>query len=319
MENYQRSLGLNVYTDEEKLGFKDILGKQGYYFIPEISRIKSLAYRMQQIKFDFIPQFLKTMILCYFCGIINNAACLYWLRSRKEDLNTLRFYYAMGISAVVGETAMGTLGASCCKNMSVTSENLRMKKLLVMVGVKSLEDIAMTDAVATIKQVAKLRPNWFHNASTSRSRRKPERLGISNSLDRFNSVTHEAVDLAELPKVLSDEIVQSNALIGDVWRLAVRKVISDFEKRKSRNSYIFKHKFEELWLLSEQVCNDEAGGMEVKTTDILRTYHLLCKDHLGTIEAQTRRLERLTVSRPLQPNIVCKISPPCWNRRKGSK
>ena len=314
--NYQRSLGLNVYTDETKLGYKDILGKQGYFFIPEIGRIKSLAYRMQQIKFDFIPHFLKTMILCYFCGIINNAACLYWLRSKREDLNTLRFYYAMGISAVVGETAMGTLGASCCRNMSVTTDNMRMKKLLEMVGVKSLEEIAMTDAVATVKQVEKLRPQWFQNSSGSRRRHKPERLGISDSLGKFNSISHEAVDKAELPTVLSDEVVKSNALIGDVWRLAVRKVISDFEKRKLKSSFVFKHKFEELWLLSEQVCNDEADGKEVKTTHVMSTYHLLCKDHLGTIDAQTRRLERLTVSRPLQPNHICEISPPIWNRRK---
>ena len=71
----------------------------------------------------------STLSLDYFCGVINNAACLYWCRSRPEDLNRLRFYYAMGLSAIVGETVMGTLGASCCKSMSVAADSSRMKEL----------------------------------------------------------------------------------------------------------------------------------------------------------------------------------------------
>jgi len=51
----QRILGLNVFTAAEKPAQTKVLKERGYYFIPEINRIKSLAYRLQDIKNDFLP------------------------------------------------------------------------------------------------------------------------------------------------------------------------------------------------------------------------------------------------------------------------
>ena len=48
--HFQRNLGLNVHTDPEKEGYKKLINKWGYYFIPEVERIKSLGYRIQDIK-----------------------------------------------------------------------------------------------------------------------------------------------------------------------------------------------------------------------------------------------------------------------------
>ena len=86
----------------------------------------------------------------------------------------------------------------------------------------------MTDAIATIRQVSKLRPQWFCRQSNTRSRNAPTRFGISdNSL--ICSVTHKAFEKLDFPTEISHEISGSSALVGDIWRLAVRKIISDFE------------------------------------------------------------------------------------------
>jgi hypothetical protein len=170
---------------------------------------------MQDIKMQFIPEFKRLMILCYFCGVINTSACLYWLRSSRKDLDRLRFYYGMGIASIVGETAMGIFGASCCKSMSVSEDNPRMKKLLEFVGLKSIREIALTDAVATVRQVSTIRSHWFCRDGGKRSRRKPIRYGCTAD-NNFNSNEHEAVVKAGLPKCISEEISSSKALIGDV-------------------------------------------------------------------------------------------------------
>ena len=311
---FQRNLGLNVYTKSSSGKYKHILDKYGYYFIPEIDRIKALAYRMQDIKFDFVPQFLRMMILCYFCGIINFSACLYWLRSSKKDMDRLRYYYAMGLSAVIGETTMGTLGAACCKSMSVGDDSKRMQVLRDMVGVKSLREIAKTDAVATIKQVADLRPEWFRRNNDKRRRHNVCRLGINDDRTKTFENKHEAVIAAKLPTVISEEIVATGALIGDIWRLACDKVIDDEARSPDVNTM---YKFEDLWLLAEETCMSEVSKPSV--SEIMLTYHALCRQFLGTSEVQARRLANLTVSRPLKRSRKCVVSAPKWSKNKRRK
>jgi len=318
--SFQRILGLNVYTNSSEDQYRTILNKQGYYLKPEIDRIKSLAYRLQDIKCDFMPHFLRTMVMCYFIGIMNSSASLYWLRASKKDLERLRFYYGMGVSAIVGQTAMSTLGASCCKHMSVSEDNKRMKSLLSMVGLKSLEEIAMTDAVSVIKQVVKLRPFWFERDSDGgRQRQQVDRLGIDSSFVNEFTNSHIAVEKAGLPTQISKEICDSKAVIGAVWKIACKKVILEYERKEARvkNERCFKFKYEEIWLLSKQICKIEDDNY--KSKQLLSTYHAACQEHLGCLDQQARRLGNLTVSRPLRVHRSCRISPPEWYSAVGNK
>ena len=245
---------------------------------------------------------------------MNFCACLYWCRSSKKDLDTLRFYYAMGLSAVVGETTMGTLGASCCKSQSVGEDSKRMKALRGLVGVKSLREIAMTDAVSTVRQVQKLRPVWFMRGVSKRTRRGVQKLGVEQDQNSRFEIKHESVAKAGLPQQISEEIFHSNALIAEIWRMACDKVISDSTQYPKVEAV---HKFEELWLLAEEVCDQETPGCKI--SDKIRTYHALCKQYLGTIEVQARRLANLTVTRPLKRSRNCLISAPRWNPVKMRK
>ena len=45
--------------------------------------------------------------------------------------------------------------------MSVSSENSKYLKLLEVTGLPTLKEMAMTDAIATVRQVALLKPEFF--------------------------------------------------------------------------------------------------------------------------------------------------------------
>ena len=116
---------------------------------------------------------------------------------------------------------------------------------------------------------------------------------------------HESIIKAELPTMISEEVETSGALIGHLWRLACEKVIKDSQvsvKVKTVDKYM------ELWLTSQDVCGQVDPNYRV--VEVIKTYHEACRDYLGTLDIQQRRLGHLTVTRPLRPNKICKISAP---------
>jgi hypothetical protein len=119
---------------------------------------------------------------------------------------------------------------------------------------------------------------------------------------------------SEIPTQISEEIVSANALIGDIWRLACRKIIKDSEKESNTKEYQFKYKYEELWLLAEQTCKTESNKCSIK--EVILTYHAACQDYLGIFDQQARRLGNLTITRPLRPHPKCRISAPKWKKNK---
>ena len=100
----------------------------------------------------------------------------------------------------------------------------------------------MTDAVATVLQVAKIKPEFFEDDVASddplRARRyfskghQRRSQRTLSEIDRYGSASFgikrmdnsEAVVEKGLPTRLSDVVVRTNAVIGDIWRLAVEKV-----------------------------------------------------------------------------------------------
>ena len=58
-----------------------------------------------------------------FTGKLRFCAAFYYLRTTERQLDTVRFYYGMAVSAILGLTAYETLGASCCKRYIVTKGN----------------------------------------------------------------------------------------------------------------------------------------------------------------------------------------------------
>jgi len=191
-----------------------------------------------------------------------------------------------------------------------------MKRLLSFVGLKSIREIALTDAVATIRQTVSIRPEWFERNPDKRNRRPVNRYGTV-SMGKIYETDHESVMKAGLPTCISEEISDSNALIGDVWRMAVEKTIADFNAKKSQ-SLLSLPRYEQLWLVSERVCREESK--KFSASEALMTFHEACRMELGSLNIQERRLHRLTISRPLKLHKTCKISaPPPWIKPKLHK
>ena len=94
--------------------------------------------------------------MSYFCGVIRFGSCLYWSRTTTAELNELRFYYVMAVSSVLKLNAYDILGGSCCKNMSVSSDNKNYINLLKMADCPTIKKMAMIDSVSAIKQVQDL-------------------------------------------------------------------------------------------------------------------------------------------------------------------
>ena len=172
--NRQRVLGLNIATEpdsslfSEKGGQKtflkqsqNIIDKYGYYLEPNIDTYKSLAYRFQTLKDQQTPSRLALAVGSYFGGKLRFCASFYFLRSTKKQLDTIRFYYSMALSSILGLTAYETVGASACRSQSVAESSESYKHLLRITGQPSIRSMAVQDATTFIRQAALINADWF--------------------------------------------------------------------------------------------------------------------------------------------------------------
>ena len=114
--------------------------KYGYYLEPDIETYRRCAYRFQSLKDEETPTRLGLAVGSYFVGKLRFGASFYYLRSTSKQLDTVRFYYAMALSAVLGLSTYETMGASCCRNMAVSESNISFKRLLHLTGLPSLRE-----------------------------------------------------------------------------------------------------------------------------------------------------------------------------------
>ena len=330
-----RELGLNISTDRSVEKAKAMVDRWGYYFRPENARLKSIAYRMQAVKNDYPPFFMRQMVMSNFCGVLCFSSCLYWVRSLKWELDNVRFYYIMAVSSILKLNAQEIVGSAICKLMSVKEGNSRYHKLLKIVGLPTIKDMAMTDAVATIRQVVLIKPEFFkdtgrvivpnrqHNLvsrffvvepvrRSTRKRQRTDRMGVAVSAVQIAD-RHEKVIAANLPTELSDIVVKTGAIIGPIWRLACEKV----KQEKIMQEYTT-HKYEQLYEIAK-CFNSKNGKKDVCYLRSFEEYRTLCAKEMGILEIQQRRLGFNTPTKRLELNKFCPIVPPVWDTNKGPK
>ena len=112
-----------------------------------------------------------------------------------------------------------------------------------------------------------------------------------------------------MPNRLSELVVQLDALIGDIWRLAciqVKKVVEPKVYRISR--------YEQLFEIAKRFSSDN-GNVNFSYIDVFHQYKLLCQKEFNITEVQERRLGFYTPSRRLKPDLVCRVAPPEWDLR----
>ena len=144
-----------------------LIDKYGYECIWDETRLKQLAYRFQRVKFSISPEFMKKMVMAYFCGIVRFSSSIIFERAPKAHINLVRFYYCVAMSAALGLTAAEALNLGCCKRMSVNESNSGYKKLLSETGLPSLREMACQDAVSNTKQIFGMIPKWYTKTRSS--------------------------------------------------------------------------------------------------------------------------------------------------------
>ena len=146
--------------------FGSMIDNYGYECEWNIEKLKSIAYRLQRIKYQIVPEFIKKLVFAYFCGVVQFSSAIIWCRSLPTHRDTVRFYYSMAMSAILGLSAAEALNLSCCKNKSVKSGNKYYQRLLSETGLPSLEEISCRDAVSVTHQVSLIKPEWYRRGTS---------------------------------------------------------------------------------------------------------------------------------------------------------
>ena len=167
--------------------YGNCINKYGYELNWELSKIKSLAGRIQRLRDKVSPEHLKQIVEYYFCGYLRFSASLIWHRSDKAHRNEVRFYYSMAMAACLGLTALEATNLNCCKRRSVTEENSYYVKLLAETGLPSLYEMACHDSVSVTKQLFGIAPEWY---ILNKSHYRLAKKGIGE-VDKILSVSKE--------------------------------------------------------------------------------------------------------------------------------
>ena len=309
-----------------------IIDKYGYFLEPNISSFRSMAYRFQALKDEQTPKRIWQAEMSYFVGKLRFGAAFYFCRSTSKQIDTIRFYYGMAVSAIMGLTAYETLGASCCKRCSVAEGCDSMTKLLKLSGMPTIREIASQDAQTFIRQTQQIKPKWFLP--------KNSRLA-SKEMEREKECKTKKMNY--FPKYCSE--VRRDTLVYDCWNLAKQYNMKEQEQSKCKDSasqyrlpkrlelpYIISNsqsdesrgkfkvtgglqrrvsgmaRFEQFWEVSCEIVKSQMG--DLKNRYIRDTFKLMCLNELSILEQNDRQHGFRTPSKPLNVDKRCSTYPP---------
>ena len=323
----QRVLGLNISTaptvpgnaelfssqsaqrQYETQAYK-IIDKYGYYLEPNIETYRTCAYRFQNLRDKENPSRLALAVSSYFIGKMRFCAAFYFLRSTKKQLDTIRFYYGMALSAILGLTAYETLGACCCKNMSVSEDNESLKKLLRITGLPSLKSLAIQDARTFVKQV------WISNSELF----MPEGVRLkAKEIERYEKAKKDNKPF--FPKFCAK--AYEKTLLWDCWRLVKEANIEgniDPVSDSKRSKTLPKHKkkkgvkmYQRFWQLANERVQ-EKKDVNRKARMVRETFRVQVLAELEALEDSDRRYKHRTPTKRLHLDTRCTVYPPEWKK-----
>jgi len=111
------------------------------------------AFRLQDVKYIWKPEFLRTCVQAYVVGKLQYGASLYWLRGSKKSIDEARFDYCNAMSACLGLEAPEVVGKSLClADASISGSNKNYLKLCELLGLPTLRDMAILHARRLLRQ-----------------------------------------------------------------------------------------------------------------------------------------------------------------------
>ena len=152
-------LGINIklFGDEEEANeFGYLLNWKSTK--TEFSR---LAYRLQQVRESFVPENRWMMCRAYIIGKIQYASALYFLRATPDNIENVRFYYAMSLAAIMGLSTPEVISLRCCKSQRVKADNKGYLAAIKFLNLPELEDMAIEGSKSLLGQWSEWRPSQF--------------------------------------------------------------------------------------------------------------------------------------------------------------
>ena len=331
-------LGLHVCTSATTHIFDDkaknkihekqannILEKHGYLFNISIGDFKNTAYRIIQfINYTTNPDFLRLLVSSYMCGRIRFCSSLHWSRATEKQIQTVRFYYMMACSSIIGLNAFTTLGGGCCFRQSTKFTN-DVKKLLQMCDLPSILEMSVNNAKSTITQTRGMKPELFQHG-TKREQKAEEnafQVFVSNRTKRREAWRQNDLSTPRddndrdfittyekhyIPKNVNR--IFKDTLVQNVHELASKSLLSLAEDKLVENVRNFKE-IQQIVNQSWDANENQAHNFNEFTYKDLM-FKLFCKQEFRCLEQNTRREKCKTPSyKELQSKpIECKTQPP---------
>ena len=126
---------------------------------------------------------------------------------------TIRFYYAMAASAVLGLSVYETMGGKCCADLAVSEDNQSMKQLLHLTRLPTIKEMVKVNAGVIVSQVESMKPEWFYHRIGAEKRKEDKRKErvLKDNKDKYipkhfskeieGTLMHELLELAWLTRV----------------------------------------------------------------------------------------------------------------------
>ena len=279
---------------------REMINKYGYFLDPDLSFMVNCAYRYHQLRDEITPSKMKTIISAYFLGKLRFAISMHFLRCTQKQIDTMRFYYGMAMSAILDVSAYETLGASCCFNRTVSDSHEPFKQLCKIVGLPTLKDLAIKDAKSCIEQIFIARKEWFKPNNARQWDKEIMRYELQKEKsEKF------------YPKYLNPE--RKGTLVEDLWNLANMKydlILHDDlgDAVPEHTTYVANNVYRRNWLLAMEASKAEyRTGIQSRARQIYRVKSL---HDIEALERNDRRLKRRTPTKPLVASRTCRVYPP---------
>ena len=293
----KRQLGISVslFKDDEQSN------KYGYRLLWESKRpLSSLCYRLQDMKYLWSTEFMRTCVQAYAIGKLQFASALYWLRATQASIRRARFDYCMALASVVGCNVAEIVGLFNCKSRRVSESCKNYKELCRFLDLPTLRTMAIKDARSLIRQ-------WFlFDGGRFTTRIAPEGPCPSGSI---------AV-MQNSKRVLIDGIVGvQNTLLGDLFNLAISDLNRPYEEyHRAKQQGTLKDMLPDdvdsikpEWMQCIDLARSQTEKIHMdlglsppSETDFMNTFWLMARDRFKVLERYHRVCKRLDVT-PVPP------------------
>ena len=268
-EATQLGISLKFHRDDEQASV------HGYTMVWKSTKtsFSSIAYRLQDIRNHWNPQYRWDCVDNYFIGKINYGSCMYWLRAETRQIQNVRHYYAMAMASILGMQTPEITSMRCCKIQRVSGKHSTYLKLCQFLNMPTLRDLAIRDARVLLRQWQSYRPEQFITDDDGY---------IVSAVDKKPGTL--LVELIELSK----QSINNWYPEYNEWK----KARKDPLKRHLKIDDKLKPLWMQFWDRVTEKC-DQEGNKNFRFKNNLFT--MMCRDHFDALEPYTRVRKQIII------------------------